>query len=411
MVTMSDWTLAFGTWEKYGVRTIFERFKEAGMKRVYWRVFDGGQANYHSKIADIGSCYACEKSYYTDAMKWSRERIEQDGHVSFKSWDPLKDAVAYARKSGMEIYAWWPVNEDDHAWGVLSRFAKENPQFLRCYRNGEKFRSNLSWAYKESVDYKLSLLREFMAYGLDGVLLDFPREGDVRDIHIDEAGYCLEGYEPPIRKSFQDKYCLDPLKIPNSHPDWIRHRADYSTRFISTLRKELKRIAPKAKMGLHFEGAGNHRWALKDTGKGTYQNVWRFMQKGPDYLLNGKLLDLKTIADQGAVDFLCPQHRLIRAPNSGTFKDNEFKWMRDFQRIIKEQLTLTRKIAGAKMPLHLYTPVYQKITRGSLGKNAKAAFQGGVEDMLLWESTPLMSHSRIEPWKIIAELNEKYDKR
>ena len=40
MVTMSDWTMGFGTWGEYGVRAIFRKLKEAGMKRVYWRVYD-----------------------------------------------------------------------------------------------------------------------------------------------------------------------------------------------------------------------------------------------------------------------------------------------------------------------------------------------------------------------------------
>ncbi len=43
------------------------------------------------------------------------------------SFDAFKTAIAYGHQIGLEIHAWLSINEDDHGWGLASRFAPREP--------------------------------------------------------------------------------------------------------------------------------------------------------------------------------------------------------------------------------------------------------------------------------------------
>lgn len=59
--TFTDWSWIGGCWGKVGVERIFCYLETAGIKDVYWRVFDGGLAIYPSKIAQVEDIYSYDE--------------------------------------------------------------------------------------------------------------------------------------------------------------------------------------------------------------------------------------------------------------------------------------------------------------------------------------------------------------
>jgi hypothetical protein len=73
-------------------------------------------------------------------------------------------------------------------------------------------------------DYWLSLLREALAYGIDGLTVYLNR------FHP----FVL--YEEPAVQSFQATHGEDPRDLPEDDPRWVQHCADYVTGFLRQVR-------------------------------------------------------------------------------------------------------------------------------------------------------------------------------
>lgn len=64
-----DHALRYGTWGKAGVYHILDRMRKAGIHRVYWRALLGsGQAEYPSRVTDIGRHFDPENNQFTDVI-------------------------------------------------------------------------------------------------------------------------------------------------------------------------------------------------------------------------------------------------------------------------------------------------------------------------------------------------------
>ena len=113
ITTQSDWANLFGNWGYPGVKFILDRCAKAGMKKVYWRVTDGGRMMYLSKLGEI--------EYRIDDNEGARHFYGGTNYesVDYREWDPLAEAVEYAHKIGIELHAWIQVCEEDHPWGSL----------------------------------------------------------------------------------------------------------------------------------------------------------------------------------------------------------------------------------------------------------------------------------------------------
>ena len=84
--------------------------------------------------------------------------------------------------------------------------------------------TNLSLAYPQVRKYWLSLLRETLDYGTDGV-----------QIHLNRSETYVF-YEEPVVQAFQKKYGKDPRKLSVEDPRWLAHSASYLTQFIREIR-------------------------------------------------------------------------------------------------------------------------------------------------------------------------------
>src|SRR5688572_8674891 len=186
-LTHSDWMLRPNIpWGMPGVKHMLDACKACGWSHVMWRVFDAGRATYASKLLQRGLHHE-ENSIFspqTDADKAAIKKLlpnltpeqsatylKQMAAMDYANFDTLAAACEYGHSIGLKIHAWASINEDDHGWGWRSEFAKAHPQYTWRRRDGRAYKSQLSFAFPQVREYKLALLKELIAYPIDGLFL------------------------------------------------------------------------------------------------------------------------------------------------------------------------------------------------------------------------------------------------
>jgi hypothetical protein len=236
MVTFGDWSVQYGTWGTIGVHRILEKCREANVERVYWRVFEGGRASFASKVATVRD--GTEAQSFT-FPPWRRGFYDFFDHLKYTDFDPLAVAVPYAHHLGMEIYAWYTFNEDDHGHDQLpSHFSQEHPEFHKVDFQGRVYPGSLDFFFPEVRDYKLAILDELLAYDLDGIMFDILRHNGA--FIFDPGGTYAFGYNDPIKQAYKEKTGAEPGPDKNSEPQWLDFRADPLTQFFQEARKRSK---------------------------------------------------------------------------------------------------------------------------------------------------------------------------
>jgi hypothetical protein len=302
-LTHSDWMLKPNIpWGEAGVCHMLDACKAVGWSKIYWRTFDGGRSLYHSKLLRAQGKWD-DDNYWnpkTDADKALQQHFspgytpEQRAAIrnkfealDYSTFDSLAAAVNYGRKIGLEIHAWVSINEDDHGWGIQSEYSKQHPEFRWRKRDGTPYHSQMSFAFPEVRNYKLALLKELLAYDIDGFLFDWIRTGDVRDNpQSDPDGVANSGYEAPLLKKFKRKFKLAATEVPNGDERWVRLRAEPQTEFMRAASKLIR----SGRRKLPIAALVGHPWH------------YRGEQNKIDGNLRGLLLDEAAWAREGLVD-------------------------------------------------------------------------------------------------------------
>jgi hypothetical protein len=307
-LTHSDWMIKpHIKWGPDGVRHMLDACKACGWSHVHWRAFDGGRADYPSKIArpfndwdednffepktDEGRQTAAK---YTAGMTPQRKQeiLDRLKLVDYSKFDALAEAVRYGHSIGLKITAWVSINEDDHGWGIQSDFSKQHPQFRWKRRDGRFYKSQMSFAFPEVRAYKLAILKELIDnYAIDGLFLDWIRTGDVRDNpQTDPDGTANSGYEEPLVAEFKKRHGIDPHEVSNNDERWVRVRSGPQTMFMRDARKLVTSVGRSIPMSVMV----GHPWH------------YRGHQDPINGNLQGLLLDVKTWAREGLMDAACP---------------------------------------------------------------------------------------------------------
>lgn len=347
-LTHPDWMMKPDIpWGPQGVHHMLDACKASGWSRVHWRVLDGGRALYRSRLLDPQGKWE-EDNYHRhhgnlDALR----KVES---LDYATFDTLAEAVDYGHKIGLEIYAWISINEDDHAWGIRSRFAKEHPEYLWRKRDGSVYRSQVSFAFPEAMEYKVAIVKELVdGYKIDGLFLDWIRTGDVRDNpQNDLEGVADRGYEKPLIEGFRAEHGVDPLEIPNSDDRWVRYRARPHTEFMRSVRKiALSKDLPVSALVCH-------PWSYRG-------------EKGKiDGNLRGMLLDVAAWAEEGLIDEIVPAGYYM---NGGT---------------PETAYTAVREETGGKVEVVLYCWVPG--SPAAFEQDYAVARKVGARQMLFWEA-------------------------
>lgn len=358
-LTHSDWMMHADApaWGEQGIRTMLEHCKAAGWKRVYWRVFDAGRSLYSSKLLEpMKYDTSPEPNCLTTGELASQappDLVARAMKMDYKGFDTLEDAVKIGHELGLEICAWLTINEDDHGWGWQSRFALQHPEFRWVRRDGRPYNSQLSFAFPEVRKYKLALIKEILAYKVDGIMLDWIRTGDIRDNPQNDAGVANYGYEAPLVKGFKAKYGIDPHDIDNGDYRWVHFRSEPITEFMRSVRAEVNKRKPR----IPLSAMVHHRYAYRG----------RIEEGGAiDGSLRGILCDVRTWARDGLVDEMVAAGYYTSGgtPESG-YRDLEEE-------------------TEGRVPLWLYCWVPN--TPDEFTRDLAVARKLGAKQMLFWEA-------------------------
>jgi uncharacterized lipoprotein YddW (UPF0748 family) len=370
-VSHGDWFNAWGSYGRPSVHRILGQCRDAGIRKVHWRTFHGARANYHSRLEPAAS---------------GSEGIERPGYEAgprqaydLREWDPLRDAVDIAHDLGLQISAWYTLYEETHVQRVTTTFAEKHPEYWWTARNGKKRPSKLSFAYPEVRAYKLGLVKEQLAYGVDEICFDFFRENQLFQARheqmtpkqeVDEAGVCMYGYEPAVVSAYKQRYGVDPCGLSNSDENWVRFRAGFLTSFIHEARKEL--------------GDGGTRLSAQVRSMNLIQAPFPYWEPeaAPTNSLRGSFVDWPTWVAEGLLDEVIVVHE--------NFELCQLKPMALFRetRAAKEIVGQRAKLL---MGIWCYNLSDSPVSEGRkcLDLAVNAAMQAGADGVVLYESTPL----------------------
>jgi hypothetical protein len=237
----------------------------------------------------------------------------------------------------------------------------------------------LSFAYPEVCQYKLDLIQEQAAYGVDNVCLDFFRENHLfgeRHHQLipkqegDLDGVCIFGYEPPIVDAFKRQFGIDPHNVINSDEAWVRFRANYLTAFMKKVREML------------------NKWGITLTAKVRSMNRIQapFPYWEPEYVptnsLLGSFVDWPTWAEQGLLDEIMLVYEMLDLCKLEPM--SVLREARAAKEIIGDQAKLMVAIWCYNLNDHSVADGERALDIG-----ANAALQGGADGVVLWESTPI----------------------
>jgi hypothetical protein len=218
----------------------------------------GSYCIYNTQIGDVGG----------NNNTWQAEWI-----------DPLAAFTKLAHENGLRIFAAmrmigaaYPATNE--SLGRAS-FYWAHPEWAKRDREGIPT-GNLSLAYPEVRAYWLSLLREVLTYGVDGITIYLHRF------------YPFVLYEDPVMNAFQSKFGEDPRKLPADDVRWMEHCAGYLTQFLREARA-LVDEKPGRELAVVFNG-GPSPYELDPEN-------WRPLKCN---------YDVKTWISEGLADYLWP---------------------------------------------------------------------------------------------------------
>ena len=140
--------------------------------------------------------------------------------------DPLEEAVAYAHRIGIRLVASIRMDgpKPPPYDGSPGPFYDAHPEYRLIAPDGSPT-LRLSLAYPEVRQRYLTMFREALAYGVDGIAVVFTRN------------FPFVGYEAPVVDSFRKKYGLDPRTLkPPADQKFFAHQASYVTEFLRGIR-------------------------------------------------------------------------------------------------------------------------------------------------------------------------------
>ncbi len=220
-----------------------------GFDRVFFRVSVCGAVCYHTKVMtpafeNVFEKYTAEILDTGCANIPSRHR--RMGEV-MRVIDPLACCAKYARKYGMEIYAWVTIY-DSLYYAPPTEFFQRHPEYTWVNKDGTRHIGGVPcYAYPEVRNYRLAQMKELVQYDIDGILLSdrshspWPGRGGGGG-NEGARGY---GFNEPVVEEYARRYGKDPRTAEADSLDEIRFvqlKGDFLTRFL----REVKAVTSAA---------------------------------------------------------------------------------------------------------------------------------------------------------------------
>ena len=352
ITTLTDWTSLGGAWSEQGVARILSYCKSAGMKKVYWRIFNGGSAKYPSNVASrwkgAGPSIDKLKSLGTEGTYAWRP------YVNFETWNCVTDAVRIGHDLGLEVHGWYSVFEDDHGGGSGSSFVAEHPEYIQMDINGNKMQKVVDFFFDGVREYKQQIIDEIAEFGLDGMLLDYARHNAVPSGDT-KTGIHRLGYNPEIVAAFKEKTGRDAFTIDPADAEWLAFKAEPHTQFITETREKMIAKNPNFKMSMMLWPVDYLTWAA---------------------------IDVPTLTERGVIDLLTAMSVKY------TFHPREAKAQYD---ILKQQCK------SDKVQIAPGICAYNGIFTRAFENYVEAAEQAGAKELILYEGDHIVDDDILFP--------------
>ncbi len=307
----------------------FEAYRGTDIGTFIFEALRGNYCLYRSRLGDIGA----------PDNRW------EAGWV-----DPLASFTRLAHAEGMKIFAGlrmigpqYPMNRAPIA---AARHYWRHPEWTKRDREGRPV-GNLSLAFPGVRQYWLELLRETLAYGVDGVHL-----------HLNRATPFIL-FEEPVVRDFVARHGVDPRGLPDTDRRWVAHCAGYVTQFVREVRA-LVNESPGRRLGVTVFGPTKQRPEDENF-------------KGKSYVC-----DVETWLREGLVDLVIPSKEIDPAA-----------------------LRRWREIGGARVNLwpDLMPRSQPAASYAALAERYRAA---GADGFGLWDGE--RRHARLSEWNAVRHL-------
>lgn len=238
--THSDWVYNGGVWGRPGHQRIADLTYAAGIRRLYWRTHNGGQAKYPSKVCRVSDGEVFRDPGFRGLGTLPKSYFAYAQYLDYRKWDQVADMVEIGSRVGLEVCHWYTIFEDDHGGHLASDFLHGHPEFRCVLRNGEPVPGCLDFWFPEVRAYKLAILGELLERPVPRILLDFLRRNGRPS--ADAQGNYHYGFNPEILEGFRGETGLDARRIAPESADW-KVWLDYNARPITEFLRDAKALA------------------------------------------------------------------------------------------------------------------------------------------------------------------------
>lgn len=272
--THSDWVYNGGAWGRPGQQRIADLTYAAGIRRLYWRTHNGGQAKYPSKVCRVSDGKI--DPHFQGLGTLPKSYFAYTQYLDYREWDQVSDMAEIGAAVGLEVCHWYTVFEDDHGGHLASDFLLAHPEYRCTLKNGEQVPGCLDFWYPEVRAYKLAILSELLEKPANRVLLDFLRRNGRPS--ADAAGNFRYGFNPKILDGFRAETGLDARKIEPGSAGWEAW-LDYNARPLTEFLREAKRLADAKSVPLDLLtwAVDTRRWQAMDIAgmarEGLFENL------------------------------------------------------------------------------------------------------------------------------------------
>ncbi len=274
-----------------GIDLMMSKLKSSGIKRVYWRIYNGGAVTFDAQVKGLdGILYTSEYTKTETITAGNTTTTTITPYYDFVDIDAtfyanegmsnMEYAIKKAHDNDIEILAWFTLAEEMHSGKCpISKFAVLNYNDDDYFEHGLndlnqviKWKGRLNFANQAVRDHKVDMIQKITNIGnltntngnpssgeiFDGVFLDFTRRGLPDFVIQAEADSCDDQVSSiydiintfntslEVRDSNDvsifgyDAISIQDFGVPlgnivNSDPNWIAHRASYWTTFMQEL--------------------------------------------------------------------------------------------------------------------------------------------------------------------------------
>ncbi len=274
--THSDWVYNGGAWGRPGHQRIADLTYAAGIRRLYWRTHNGGQAKYPSRVCRVSDGEVFRDPNFQGLGTLPKSYFAYAQYLDYREWDQVADMGEIGSRVGLEVCHWYTVFEDDHGGHLASDFIQDHPEFRCVLRNGEPVPGCLDFWFPEVRAYKLAILEELLERPASRILLDFLRRNGRPS--ADAAGDYRYGFHSEILGGFQKETGLDARRITPGSPDWGAW-LDYNARPLTLFLREAKALAAARGVALDLLtwAVDTWRWQALDVAgaarEGLFENL------------------------------------------------------------------------------------------------------------------------------------------